>query len=86
MRQDVAVDENDADYKFWFKVENLKIIPGTYDVEVSSKNISRFKNSSFRCGIFYCFRTRVYLYCLMLDWKLYYGNFFVGRASIGRRL
>jgi hypothetical protein len=43
---DVAVDENDADYKFWFKVENLKIIPGTYDVEVSSKNISRFKNSN----------------------------------------
>ena len=26
--------------------ENLKIIPGSYDVEVSSKNISRFKNSS----------------------------------------
>ena len=43
---DVAVDENDADYKFWFKVENLKIISGTYDVEVSSKNISRFKNSN----------------------------------------
>jgi hypothetical protein len=43
---DIAVDENNADYKFWFKVENLKIIPGSYDVEVSSKNISRFKNSS----------------------------------------
>mgnify|MGYP002885610894 CR=1 FL=1 len=43
---ELNVDENDADYKFWFKVENLKIIPGSYDVEVSSKNISRFKNSS----------------------------------------
>ena len=43
---DIAVDENNAEYKFWFKVENLKIIPGSYDVEVSSKNISRFKNSS----------------------------------------
>ena len=40
------VDENDAKYKFWFKVENLKIIPGTYDVEMSSKKISRFKNTS----------------------------------------
>ena len=40
------VDKNDAKYKFWFKVENLKIIPGTYDVEMSAKKISRFKNSS----------------------------------------
>jgi len=40
------VDENDAKYKFWFKVENLKIIPGTYDVEMSAKKISRFKNTS----------------------------------------
>ena len=32
------------DYKFWFKVENLKLIPGTYDVEVSSKKISHFTN------------------------------------------
>ena len=40
------VDKNDAKYKFWFKVENLKIIPGTYDVEMSAKKISRFKNTS----------------------------------------
>ena len=40
------VGENDAKYKFWFKVENLKIIPGTYDVEMSAKKISRFKNTS----------------------------------------
>jgi len=40
------VDKNDARYKFWFKVENLKIIPGTYDVEMSAKKISRFKNTS----------------------------------------
>ncbi len=32
-------------YKFWFKVENLKIIPGSYSVNVSSKNISHFKNN-----------------------------------------
>jgi hypothetical protein len=34
-----------ADYKFWFKVENLKLIPGAYDVEVSSKKISHFTNT-----------------------------------------
>ena len=38
-------DSNGSDYRFWFKVENLKIIPGTYDVEMSEKKISRFKNS-----------------------------------------
>ena len=32
-------------YKFWFKVENLKVLPGNYDVEVSSKKISHFVNS-----------------------------------------
>ena len=36
----------DVPYKFWFKVENLKILPGTYDVSVSSKNISNFKYSN----------------------------------------
>lgn len=29
--------EDDAAYKFWFKVENLKLLPGDYDVEVSEK-------------------------------------------------
>ena len=35
-----------VDYKFWFKVENLKLMPGTYDVSVSSKKISHFKNTN----------------------------------------
>ena len=35
-----------VDYKFWFKVENLKILPGTYDVSVSSKNISKFSHAN----------------------------------------
>ena len=33
-----------ADFTFNFKTENLKIIPGDYDVAVSSKSISHFKN------------------------------------------
>ena len=38
--------DEDANYKFWFKVENLKLLPGAYKVEVSSKKISHFKNTS----------------------------------------
>ena len=33
-----------ADYTFYFKVENMKMISGDYDVAVSSKSISHFKN------------------------------------------
>ena len=39
-------DGKDLPYKFWFKVENLKLLSGTYNVAVSSKNISHFVNSS----------------------------------------
>ena len=43
----VPVDEStkDVPYKFWFKVENLKLIPGSYNVNVSSKKISHFSNT-----------------------------------------
>ncbi len=43
---ELGVNETDAEYKFWFKVENLKILPGTYDVSVSSKNISKFSHAN----------------------------------------
>jgi hypothetical protein len=48
----VGVDTNHEDsdknvpYKFWFKVENLRLLPGSYDVKVSSKKISYFKNTN----------------------------------------
>ena len=47
----VKVDINNEDgknlpYKFWFKVENLKLLSGTYDVGISSKNISHFVNAN----------------------------------------
>ena len=32
-------------YTFYFKVENLKMMSGDYDVAVSSKSISHFKNT-----------------------------------------
>ena len=37
----------DGDFNFFFKVENMKLLDGTYDVEISSKNISHYKNKSF---------------------------------------
>jgi hypothetical protein len=43
---DIVVGENaTADYTFYFKVENLKMISGNYDVSVSSKSISHFQNT-----------------------------------------
>ena len=39
------VGDVDVDYVFWFKVENLKLMPGAYEVEVSSKKISHFTNT-----------------------------------------
>ena len=43
----VDVGETDKVFTFNFKVENIKIIPGAYDVVVSQKLLSRFTNSKF---------------------------------------
>ena len=41
----IVVGENaTADYTFYFKVENMKMLDGDYDVSVSSKSISHFKH------------------------------------------
>ena len=42
----VYVGETDQTFDFNFKVENIKIIPGAYDVVISSKLLSRFVNSN----------------------------------------
>ena len=42
----VVVGETDKEFSFNFKVENIKIIPGAYDVVVSSKLLSRFSNTN----------------------------------------
>ena len=36
----------DGEFNFFFRVENMKLLDGTYDVEISSKNISHYKNKS----------------------------------------
>ena len=43
----VIVGETNEVFTFNFKVENIKILPGNYEVVISSKLLSRFKNTSF---------------------------------------
>jgi len=38
----IVVGETDSKFSFNFKVENIKIVPGTYNVVVSQKLLSRF--------------------------------------------
>ena len=48
----IKVGETDKEFVFNFKVENIKIIPGAYDVVVSSKLLSKFTNTSFELNYF----------------------------------
>jgi hypothetical protein len=43
----VVVGETDETFSFNFKVENIKILPGSYEVVISRKLLSRFKNTGF---------------------------------------
>ena len=43
----VVVGETDKEFTLNFKVENIKIIPGAYDVVISSKLLAKFTNSSY---------------------------------------
>lgn len=38
--------DTDKNFQFVFKLENLKLFKGDYDVEISSKGISKFKNKN----------------------------------------
>ena len=40
----IQVGETDAEFKMIFVTENLKMIPGSYDVAMISKGILHFKN------------------------------------------
>ena len=43
----ITVGETDESFEFNFKVENIKILPGTYDVVVSKKLLSRFTSQNY---------------------------------------
>ena len=42
----IVVGETESEFAFNFKVENIKILPGTYDVVVSQKLLSRFTSKN----------------------------------------
>ena len=42
----IVVGETDSEFSFNFKVENIKVLPGTYDVVVSQKLLSRFTSKN----------------------------------------
>ena len=42
----IVVGETDSEFTYNFKVENIKILPGTYDVVVSQKLLSRFTSKN----------------------------------------
>ena len=43
---DVDTKTEGSGFKFYYKVENLKVMEGNYDVEISSKNISHLKSTN----------------------------------------
>ena len=51
----IIVGETDKEFVFNFKVENIKIIPGAYDVVVSSKLLSKFTNSNYNLTYYIAF-------------------------------
>ena len=49
---EIVVGETDKEFTFNFKVENIKIVPGSYDVVISSKLLSRFTNASYNLNYY----------------------------------
>ena len=43
----VIVGETDKEFTFNFKIENIKILPGTYQVVVSQKLLSKFTSKDY---------------------------------------
>ena len=48
----IVVGETDREFSFNFKIENIKIIPGAYDVVISSKLLSEFTNKQYNLKYF----------------------------------
>ena len=50
----VVVGETDKEFSFNFKVENIKVLPGTYEVVVSQKLLSRFTSKNHDLTYYIC--------------------------------
>ena len=48
----LVVGKTDKEFVFNFKMENIKLIPGSYDVQISKKNLAKFTNSNYNLDYF----------------------------------
>ena len=48
----LVVGETDSIFVFNFKIENIKLIPGSYEVQISRKNLAKFTNSKYNLDYF----------------------------------
>jgi hypothetical protein len=48
----LVVGETDTEFVFNFKEENIKIIPGSYDVVISKKLSAKFTNEKYNLKYF----------------------------------
>ena len=48
----LIVGQTDKTFEFNFKIENIKLIPGSYDVVISKKLLSKFTNSNYNLDYF----------------------------------
>ena len=48
----LKVGKTNQNFEFNFKIENIKLIPGSYDVQISQKNLAKFTNSNYNLDYF----------------------------------
>lgn len=48
----LTVGKTDAIFEFNFKIENIKLIPGSYDVVISKKLLSKFTNHNYNLNYY----------------------------------
>ena len=48
----LKVGKTDQTFEFNFKIENIKLVPGSYDVQISQKNLAKFTNSNYNLDYF----------------------------------
>ena len=48
----LKVGKTDQTFEFNFKMENIKLIPGSYQVQISQKNLAKFTNDTYNLDYF----------------------------------
>ena len=48
----IVVSQSDKNFSFNFKIENIKLVSGSYNVAISSKNLAKFYNNDYKLTYF----------------------------------